>query len=98
MWEVAVLAARNRTLSELGIQRFVAPSFPRAARRRGISGFVEVGFTINADGTTADILVLDADPDEIFDKSARAAVRQWRFEQRDSAVQARIVLSFNLTP
>ena len=87
---------RVRTLSDLGIQRFVAPSFPRSARRRGISGFVEVGFTINADGTTGDFQVLEAVPADVFNKSAEKAVRQWRFEARDRSIPARIVLTFNV--
>ena len=89
---------RRQLISELGIDRYVAPKYPRSARRRGISGFVEVAFTLNPDGTTGDVQAVESIPREVFDKSAEEAVRQWRFKPREQAASARIVLSFQLEP
>ena len=89
---------QRQLISELGIERYIAPKFPRSARRRGISGFVEVAFTLNPDGTTGDLQVVDAVPRGVFDESAEDAVRQWRFAPREQAAKARIVLSFQLEP
>jgi len=84
----------RQSLSQLGIQRYVAPKFPRAARRMGASGFVEVGFVVNPDGTTGELEILQAVPSDVFNDSAEKAVGQWRFMPRPEPVNARIVLSF----
>lgn len=88
------LPARRLSLSELGIERYVAPKFPRSARRSDTSGFVEVAFVVNPDGTTGQIEILNAVPRGVFDASAKRAVRQWRFARRETAVDARVSLSF----
>jgi TonB family protein len=84
----------RQSLSQLGIERYVAPKFPRAAQRMGASGFVEVGFVVNPDGTTGQLEILQAVPSDVFNDSARKAVGQWRFMPRSEPVNARIVLSF----
>lgn len=57
----------------------VLPEYPDMARRRGIEGFVRLGFTINAQGRVENIEVLQAQPANIFDRSARRAAARWRF-------------------
>ena len=57
--------------------------YPRRAELLGISGWVDVHFTVTADGGTADIVVAAADPESVFDKSAIEAVEQWKFEPRE---------------
>ena len=89
---------RRSTLQELGITTYVPPEFPRRARRRDISGLVDVEFTINADGSTDAIQVLHSEPGRVFEKSAVDAVRQWRFEPREAALQAQITLRFDIAP
>ncbi|MEE4163904.1 MAG: TonB family protein [Woeseiaceae bacterium] len=84
----------RQSLSQLGIERYVAPKFPRAAQRMGASGFVEVGFVVNPDGTTGQLEILKAVPSDVFNDSAEKAVGQWRFAPRSEPVPARIVLSF----
>lgn len=85
---------RRQSLSDLGIERYVAPKFPRSARRSDTAGFVEVGFVVLPDGSTGDIEILNANPRGVFDASAERAVRQWRFAPRDEPVNARVALSF----
>lgn len=87
--------ARRQSLQELGIRKYVAPKFPRFATLRGVSGSVEVGFTINADGSTSSIEVLQSEPDDVFVKSATNAVRRWRFETREQPLQAQVTLRFD---
>jgi TonB family protein len=91
-------APRRRSLTDLGIERYVSPKYPRAAERRRLSGFVEVAFTVNPDGSTGDFSVVNAVPNDVFNASARKAVRQWSFEPRDEPITARIVLSFEAPP
>ena len=61
----------------------VPAQYPRRAELLGISGWVDVHFTVTADGGTADIVVAAADPESVFDKSAIEAVEQWKFEPRE---------------
>jgi TonB family protein len=68
--------------------REVPPSYPREAERQGISGWVDVEFTIAPDGTTQDVTVRNSQPQRTFDQAAVDAVERWRFEpvMRDGAV------------
>ena len=85
---------RRISLQELGITKYVAPTFPRGALRRNISGMVEVQFTVNVDGNTESIEVLHSEPGDVFSKSAVNAVKQWRFEPREEVTRPRIILRF----
>lgn len=60
--------------------RMDPPSYPRDALRRQEEGFVIVEFTINGQGETEDISVVEAEPRGSFDNEARRAVRRWEFE------------------
>ncbi|WP_129781142.1 TonB family protein [Peristeroidobacter soli] len=60
--------------------REVAPVYPRDAQRTGTEGWVQVEFTISADGSTQDLQVRDSAPKEVFDKAALDSVSKWRFE------------------
>jgi TonB family protein len=59
--------------------RYVAPDFPTPARARGLSGWVDVQFTVRSDGTTGDIFIVEAEPVGIFEQSAIEAVRKWHY-------------------
>jgi len=67
-------------ISTLQRTNYVAPRYPRLAQRRGITGWVDVSFTVLPDGTVADIEVMNSDPGEVFAESASTAVAEWRFE------------------
>jgi TonB family protein len=58
----------------------IAPEFPESARRKGVTGWVEVVFTVTPKGTVADAEVRSSSPEEVFDDAAVKAVKQWRFE------------------
>ncbi len=74
-------AQRTAVVGEKGLDRieYVAPKFPAATRNRGISGWVELEFTLLADGSTADVVVTNSSPRRTFDNSAITAVSQWRY-------------------
>jgi protein TonB len=67
-------------MSELEFERFVEPRFPRRVAARRASGWVQVDFLINQNGTTQDIRILDSEPPEIFDQAAINAVEKWQFK------------------
>jgi protein TonB len=66
--------------SRLNRIKYVGPEYPRAARRRNITGSVDVTFTISTEGNVQDASVLRSEPGDTFDQSALDAVEQWRFE------------------
>lgn len=76
----------------------VPPEYPSRAQRRGLEGFVELEFVIRRDGRVDpdSIRVVSANPRNIFDKAALAAVRQWRFDTAERLRQARQRLEFQL--
>jgi protein TonB len=71
---VAVLAA------QLKRTRYVAPDYPQTALDSKLAGVVTLEFTVGAKGDTGDIRVTDSSPPGVFDKSAVAAVRRWRYD------------------
>ena len=70
-------------MEELVRLNVVAARYPRRAESRGISGWVEIMFTVTPTGETSDIDVAGAEPLEIFDDSAIEAVEQWTFEPKE---------------
>jgi protein TonB len=60
----------------------VDPQYPPRAKQRGISGWVEVEFTIGPAGTVEDLKVLRSNPRGIFERSVLRAVRRWRYNPK----------------
>ena len=65
--------------SEAELIEPVYPTYPRSARRRGIEGWVVLGFRINELGETERVIILDQSIDDIFEKSAISAIEQRRY-------------------
>jgi TonB family protein len=57
----------------------VEPEYPTDAAAKGIEGYVQLEFTINTDGSVSDVTVLEAQPEGIFNRSAKKAFRQWHY-------------------
>jgi TonB family protein len=81
--------------------RYVEPDFPTNARTRGLSGWVDVQFTIRSDGTTADVSIAGAEPVGVFEQAAMDAVKKWHYRPvvRDGQTVdqlVRIRVRFNL--
>ncbi|MDH3532158.1 MAG: energy transducer TonB, partial [Gammaproteobacteria bacterium] len=66
--------------SSLNRTKYIAPKYPRAAQRRNLSGYVDVIFTVDIDGTVKDVTVAGSEPGETFVNAATAAVEDWEFE------------------
>jgi TonB family protein len=86
------------TLSSLKFKRYVKPATRLRARDDDTPGWVELRFTVAADGHTRAIEILASSPPGLYDRAARAAVNRWRFEpvlengepvERRSAVRLR---------
>lgn len=77
------------------------PQYPSSARMRKIEGWVDMLFTVNADGSVSDPMILDAEPADIFDRAATDAALRWRFrpvtrEGEAVATPAQIHINFSL--
>jgi len=80
----------------------VNPLYPARAQARGVEGWVHLRFTITPQGTTKDIVVLDADPRNYFERAATNAVRKYKYKPKvENGVPVErpgveIVISFEL--
>lgn len=61
----------------------VQPVYPLAAEMREIEGYVVVEFSIRENGTVANPIVVDSEPELIFDQAALNAVSRSRFKPRE---------------
>ena len=57
-----------------------APEYPSRALKKGVEGWVVLRFTIMEDGTTADIEVLAASVEYLFDQAAIDAASGWTYK------------------
>ena len=60
----------------------IEPQYPREALVDGISGWVEIEFTIEPDGTVSDPKIVASNPRRIFDRNAIRAIYRWKFKPR----------------
>ncbi len=60
----------------------VQPTYPRRALSRGIEGYVIVEFTVTANGSVRDPVVVEADPENIFNKAAIKAASKFKYKPR----------------
>ena len=65
----------------LPLQR-IPPQYPRDAARSGVTGWVQLEVTVNADGSVRGAKVLDSKPRGIFEASAVQAVLRWKFKPK----------------
>jgi len=68
--------------SEARLTHRVDAEYPDSALRKGVEGYVEVSFTITAQGTVTNVAVVSADPVDVFDRAAIEAVRHYRYDPR----------------
>ena len=78
-----------------------APQYPMRAQRRGLEGWVRVSFLITEEGDVRDVVLIEAEPQGVFDQAAMRAVQQWKFKPQlvngePVATRAEQVLSFRL--
>jgi TonB family protein len=90
------IAFASDTVEPHLIQR-VNPEYPPEAQRRGTEGSVEVSFTVTPEGKVSDVIIVSAEPSDIFDRAAVDAVRRWRYEPKkvgglpvEARLQARV--------
>ena len=72
-------AAESRNFQ---LVRKVEPSYPQRALRQRIEGWVELSFTVGANGDVSNVQVVDSQPRREFDREAVRALSQWKFRAR----------------
>lgn len=60
----------------------VAPIYPRRAQSRGIEGYVIVEFTVSKTGAVINPMVVEANPESIFDRAALDAAVKFKYKPR----------------
>ncbi|PCJ26042.1 MAG: hypothetical protein COA96_05955 [SAR86 cluster bacterium] len=62
----------------------IAPQYPNRAAQRGIQGWCLVSFTVNGLGNVLEdtIVVVDAEPENIFNRSSMRAAARFKFQPR----------------
>jgi len=91
-----VVSAANLVLA-----KYVPPTFPEAARRSGMSGWVDIQLLVKPDGSVSDVIIMGAEPAGVFEQAAVDAVRKWRYKpvERDGHAidqRARLRMKFAL--
>lgn len=75
----------------------VPPEYPAAARLGAVEGYVVLRYRVDASGRARDVRLVDAQPSGMFDKAARRALAQWRFEPEvGSSTEYRQLFDFRL--
>ncbi len=67
-------------MKELVQVKTASPRYPRRAMERGVSGWVDIYFTVTASGETTEITVDQSEPKSVFDRAAIEAVEKWAFQ------------------
>ena len=62
----------------------VEPVYPDAARERGEQGWVELSYRIGPNGRVEDMAIDRAEASVAFERAAREALQQWRFDASDA--------------
>ena len=60
----------------------VAPVYPRRALQRGIEGYVIVEFIVTKQGSVRDPVVVEANPQGIFERAAMDAALKFKYKPR----------------
>jgi len=60
----------------------IAPQYPRRAAQKGLEGFVDLEFTVTKLGTTKDVVVINAEPPNIFDRAAIQSVLKYKYKPK----------------
>jgi protein TonB len=87
-----------RASNELRVVSQPSPRYPAEAQRAGITGSVQVEFTVATDGSVSDARAVSSSAPRRyardFEREAVAAVRRWQFQPVSQATTSRRTISF----
>ncbi len=90
----AATTAHAAAAADLKPVKRVEPQYPPEAARGGVTGFVEVEFTVDPTGKVTSVSVVNAKPSRTFESAAVRAVKQWQFEPGGG--KGKVRLNFSL--
>ncbi len=61
------------------LQESVQPNLPKAAALRKVEGWVRLSFSVDPEGNPADVRVVDASIEKVFESSAIGALKRWKY-------------------
>lgn len=75
----------------------IESKYPIEAANNGVSGYVQLAYTIDERGHTNNIKVIDASPKNTFEHNAIAALRQWQYTPSNNPDEIhRVQLDFKI--
>ena len=69
----------------------VEPIYPEKAVKENLNGSVVLQFDVTAAGKVENVIVINAEPKKIFDKSAKIALRQWQYQSSSNGLKNQLV-------
>jgi protein TonB len=76
----------------------IQPIYPKRAKMMKKEGYVKLEFTITAFGTVKDVEIVESQPAQIFDTSAKNALLKWKFKPKvveNQTVEQRAVIQID---
>ncbi len=58
----------------------MAPIYPRRAQSRGIEGYCIVEYTVNREGNTQDLVIVECDPEGYFESASIRAAEKFKYK------------------
>ncbi len=86
--------------SSLTVLRKSSPEYPQRALQQLVSGWVDLEFTVNTDGSVKDVVVTKSEPGSTFDGAATKALLRYRYApvlRNGEAVQQRAQMRMRFT-
>lgn len=69
----------------------VEPKYPAQAIAENLNGSVVLQFDVTAEGKVENVKVISAEPEKIFDKSAKKALRKWQYQTSSHGLKNQLV-------
>jgi len=76
----------------------VSPKYPQNAARKGLFGYVNIRYVVDEQGGVIAVDTLDSFPENVFEKEAMAAVKQWRYQPTGKKQLGSVKMTFSMGP
>ncbi|OBP13553.1 hypothetical protein A5320_16560 [Rheinheimera sp. SA_1] len=76
----------------------VSPKYPQNAARKGQFGYVNIRYVVDEQGGVIAVDTLDSFPENVFEKEAMAAVKQWRYQPTGKKQLGSVKMTFTMGP